>query len=73
MNPMSVLKLKNLLSRFKENHPKVPLFLKAASGTITEGAVVELKITSAEGQTLVTNIRVNEQDMELINELKNLA
>lgn len=73
MNPMSVLKLKNLLNSFKENHPKVPLFLKAASGRVTEGAIIELKITSAEGQTLVTNIRVNEQDMELINELKNLA
>ena len=73
MNPMSVLKLKNLLNSFKENHPKVPLFMKAASGIVTEGAVIELKITSAEGQTLVTNIRVNEQDMELINELKNLA
>lgn len=73
MNPMSVLKLKNLLNSFKENHPKVLLFMKAASGTVTEGAVIELKITSAEGQTLVTNIRVNEQDMELINELKNLA
>ena len=31
MNPMNVFKLKGLLERFKENHPKVPMFFQAAT------------------------------------------
>lgn len=72
MNPMNLLKLRLLLKTFNENHPKVLMFLKAAYGTVQVGSIVELKITPPDGHSIITNIKVNEQDMELIRELQNL-
>ena len=73
MNPMNVFKLKGLLDRFKENHPKVPLFFKAAAGNVQEGSVIEIKIISPENKTIVTNFKVNSEDIALVNELKDLV
>ena len=73
MNPMNVFKLKGLLDRFKDNHPKVPLFFKAAAGTVQEGSVIEIKVISPENKTIVTNFKVNSEDIALVNELKDLV
>ena len=73
MIPMNVFKLKGLLDRFKDNHPKVPLFFKAAAGTVQEGSVIEIKVISPENKTIVTNFRVNSEDIALVNELKDLV
>lgn len=73
MNPMNVFKLKGLLDRFKDNHPKVPLFFKAAAGTVQEGSVIEIKIISPDNKTIITNFKVNSEDIALVNELKDLV
>lgn len=70
MNPFNLLKLKSLFDRFKSNHPKLPLFFRAAIGEIQEGTVVEVKVTPPEGKAIVTNIKINQEDMELINEFR---
>ena len=70
MDPFKLLKLKSLFERFKTNHPKVPLFLRAAIGEIQEGTVVEVKVTPPEGKSIVTNIRINQEDLELIEAIK---
>lgn len=72
MNPMNVFKLKGLIDRFKNNHPKVPLFFKAAVGSVQEGSVIEIKIISPENKTIITNFKVNSEDIALVNELKDL-
>ncbi len=72
MNPMNVLKLKGLLDRFKDNHPKVPMFFKAAAGSAQEGSIIEIKITSPENKTIITNFKINSEDIALVNELKTL-
>lgn len=72
MNPMNVFKLKGLIERFKNNHPKVPLFFKAAVGSVQEGSVIEIKIISPENKTIITNFKVNSEDIALVNELKDL-
>ncbi len=72
MNPMNVFKLKGLLDRFKVNHPKVPLFFKAAAGTVQEGSIIEIKIVSPENKTIITNFKINNEDIALVNELKDL-
>ncbi len=69
MNPMNLMKYRQMLETFRENHPKLPLFLKAASQRICEGSVVEIKLKDPDGQEIVTNFLVNQQDMELIREL----
>ena len=50
MNPMNFLKYKKLIETFRDNHPKFPLFLKAASQKIGEGSVVEIKLRDPDGQ-----------------------
>ena len=70
MNPMAALRLRPLVKQFRENHPKVPAFFKAAASAVDVGSVVEMKVTSADGKELVSNIRITEQDIELIRELR---
>lgn len=72
MNPFNLIKLKSLFDRFRSNHPKLMLFFRAAIGEIQEGSIVEIKVTSPEGKPLVTNLKINPEDMELISELKGL-
>lgn len=75
MNPMNLIKLKSLLDRFKENHPKVPLFFKAAVGSVREGSVIEIKVIPPEGdsKTIITNLKVNSEDIALFEELKEMT
>lgn len=72
MNPMAALKLRPLIEAFRENHPKIPAFISAVSSTVDIGSVVEMKVTSSDGKELISNIRVTEQDIQLLNELRTL-
>lgn len=72
MNPLAALKIKGALTAFKENHPKIPPFFKAAAGIIDEGSIIEMTITSSEGKRIVTNLKVTENDLEQINAVKEL-
>lgn len=70
MNPMNIMKMKGMFEKFNENHPKVPLFFRDAGQCIGEGTVVEIRVTTAEGKSLCTNMKVTAQDMEMIKQLK---
>lgn len=73
MNPMALLKLKQSIDEFKTNHPKFPLFIEAAyNNALTEGTIIEFNVKSPDGKNFSSNIRLNEKDIELIKELKNL-
>ena len=72
MNPANVFKLKGLLDRFKDNHPKVPMFFKAAAGSVREGSIIEIKVISPDNKSIITNFRVNSEDIALVNELKDI-
>ncbi len=71
MNPLALVKIKPLLKSFKENHPKFLMFVRKALKETDEESVVEVKITTAEGKEFFTNIKINNQDMELIKEMCN--
>lgn len=69
---MQLLKLKNIWSKFEENHPKFPLFLKAVSQEgLHEGTVIEVNVTTADGRNFASNLKIRPEDLELIEELKN--
>ncbi|WP_295075282.1 hypothetical protein [Ruminococcus sp.] len=72
MNPMNVFKLKGLLDRFKNNHPKVPMFFKAAAGSVQEGSIIEIKVISPDNKSIITNFRINSEDIDLVKELKDI-
>ena len=74
LNQLAMLqKLKSGIDRFRANHPKFPLFLKAVSqDALREGSVIEISVTTPEGKNYCSNVRLNADDMELIETLKNL-
>ncbi|MDO5424681.1 MAG: hypothetical protein Q4F41_13230 [Eubacteriales bacterium] len=74
MNAKDMMKGAGMWSAFKMRHPKFPRFLKAVSepGVITEGTVLELKVTTADGRTMETNLKVSEKDLELIEFARNV-
>ena len=73
MNPTMLFKMKGMWDRFTQNHPKFPLFLRAAQQKgIQEGTILAVSITTPSGEKLETNLRVTADDMQLFEELKKL-
>ena len=72
MNPMNALKLKSLLDRFLQNHSKLPPFFKAAVGSVRDGSIIEIKVISPDNKTIISNIKINQEDMDIVEELKQL-
>lgn len=74
MNPAMLFKIKGAWEKFIQNHPKFPLFLRAASTSgIREGYIIEVKITDTDGKAICTNVKLTESDMELIGMIKDMS
>lgn len=73
-NQLALLQqLKAGIDRFRMNHPKFPLFLKAVSQeALKEGTLIEINVTTPEGKTYCSNVRLKADDMEFIESLKNM-
>jgi hypothetical protein len=73
INPAKLFKFKGAWDKFVKNHPKFPMFLNAVrNDAIEEGSVIEITVTTTEGKTLSTNIKVTQSDKEMLNELTEL-
>lgn len=72
--PKMILQLKTMLTKFRQNHPEsASVFSPAASKAINEGSVIEISLTTAEGRELCTNMRVTQDDLEMIRTLGEMA
>lgn len=73
INPVKLLQMKSAWDAFQRNHPKLPQFMKAVGkGALAEGTVMELTVTTAEGKTLSTNLKITAQDMEMIRQIQEI-
>lgn len=72
MNIQAMMQMKKAWDTFKTNHPKFPGFLKAAQGTLREGTIIEFKITTAEGRTIESNLKLTASDMELMESIRQM-
>ena len=73
-NPAAVLQMMNLWNRFQNNHPKFPKFISAVmKSAVKEDSIIEIKVTTAEGETYDANLKINAEDMELIRQIKELS
>ena len=73
MNAASMLKLIGARNQFNHNLPKFGAFLKSVfSRQIEEGTVIELSVTRPGEEPVTTNIKVQQSDLELLEELKGL-
>lgn len=68
-----IQKLKSSISRFKNNHPKFSPFVQAVSkDALVEGTIIEISVTTPEGKNYASNIRLKEDDIELMQMVQQL-
>ena len=73
MNPMAVMKLTALWTAFTQRHPKFPAFIKAASqAAMQEGSILEIQVTTPEGKTLTSNLKVTKEDLEMLQMIREM-
>ena len=72
MNIQAMMQMKKAWDTFKASHPKFPAFMKAAQGTLREGTIIEFKITTPEGKTIESNLKLNASDMELMDTIRQM-
>ncbi len=72
-NPGLIFELQNKWQRFTDNHPKFPAFLRAVANTeLNEGSVIEIGITTAEGQNIASNVKLTREDVDMLKEVAEL-
>jgi hypothetical protein len=73
MNPAKLLKLKNSWDIFSGNHPKFPSYLNAVKNTaLVEGTIIEINVTTAEGKSLKSNLKLTKSDIDLLHDLSKM-
>lgn len=74
MNPAAIMKIMNAKNKFTANHPKFVAFLNAVfSRGVTEGTVIEITLTRPGEEPMTTNLKVQQSDLDLLQELQELA
>lgn len=75
MNPLKLMQLKNSWDKFANNHPKFPMFLKNISGNdvIKKDTIIEINIATAEGRHYSSNLKITEEDLKLLADLKEMS
>lgn len=70
----AIQKAKDAISRFQRNHPKFAPFLDTVSkNAVKEGTLIEITVTSPDGTRYESNLRLNSEDMELLESLTALS
>lgn len=73
MNPMNLLKMKQSLAQFTNQHPRFAMFIRDMfQERIREGTIIEISVQQPGEDKIVTNMKVQQSDLELFDELKNL-
>ena len=75
MNPLKLMQLKGSWDKFCANHPKFPMFLNAVSqGNVLQlDTIIEINITTADGRTYASNLKITPEDLELIEDVKDIV
>ncbi len=72
-NPAEMLKIAGIMKKFQGNHPKVVAFLnQELSSSIPVGSVIEVTVTKPGNNSVTTNFRVMQDDLDMIEALKGL-
>lgn len=70
---MMLMQLKTSWDRFIQNHPKFPRFWKAAyKNGLTQGTVIEFKVITPDGKEISSNLKLTEDDTELMSQFLEL-
>ncbi|MBO5551187.1 MAG: hypothetical protein J5966_04440 [Lachnospiraceae bacterium] len=70
MNPFALL---GIVNRLGAAHPKAAAFVRNELLTgLPEGTILEMTVTKPGMEPKTTNIRISQEDLELLNEIKNM-
>ena len=73
INPMKFMQVKSMLATLKQNHPKFPSFLDAVSKrALCKDTIIEIKVTTPDGESLESNLRLKESDLEVLRQMQEL-
>lgn len=74
INPATIMKIMSAKNKFTENHPKFVAFLnKIFLAGVTEGTVVEITVTKPGEEPIMTNMKIKQSDIALMQELQELV
>lgn len=74
MNPAAIMKMMGAKAQFEKSHPKFVAFLKTIfSRPLEEGTVMEITVTRPGEEPVTSNIRLQQSDLELLAQLKELV
>lgn len=70
-NPAQMMKLMGAINTFKSNHPKFVAFLTDMFKTgIPADTVIEITVTKPGEESVTSNIKVKQSDLDLLESLK---
>lgn len=74
INPAAIMKIMNAKNQFTANHPKFAAFLNAVfANGVEEGTIIEISVTKPGENKMTTNMKVQQSDLELLNQLKDVV
>ena len=74
INPTQLFQLMGAWQKFTANHPKFPNFLKAvAAEGIQEHTIIEVSVTTPEGKTYCSNLKITQEDLDLLEQFKHIS
>lgn len=68
----AMMKFMEMRGKFNRNHPKFSAFLNAAGPYMGEGSVIEIGVTDSAGRKIETNLKLNAEDLEMLEALKQI-
>lgn len=72
-NPADIMKLVSMKNMFTSSHPKFVNFISdVARQGISEGDIIEISIIKADGTKTTANLKVNSDDVSMVNDIKNM-
>ncbi|MCM1286595.1 MAG: hypothetical protein NC213_10445 [Acetobacter sp.] len=69
INPLMLMQMKGEIDSFKSRHPKLELFFADAVNRIDTDSVLEISVTSPQGNKIRTNIKITPEDKALLEKL----
>ena len=75
INPMTLLKIRRMWGEFTAAHPKILSYFRelSSSGYIGEDSVIDITVTDADGRSLRCNMKVTQNDLELIRSITDVG
>lgn len=74
MNPAAIVQLIQLKKKFDNDHPMFAKFLSdMVKSGIPADSIIEISVKRPDGNPITTNMKVNNNDIEMIEALKNLV